>query len=402
MQYEKEIQAIKMGRLLLKGIEGELNESEQRTVDQWLESSEQNKKVYQDMINAENRKNEFNKLSQFNAATALERVKGKHGSKSLVTPVWKIVTKWLAATAAVLCIAFGTGLYWYSNNQARQDNPVTRFGGDADPGNNRATLTFGDGSTVNLNGEQKGIIIGNKGIKYANGTSISTNNSSVEAEKLLTLSTPKGGQYQVTLPDGTKVWLNAASVFKYPRQFTDKQRHVELIGEAYFEVAHNKKQPFTVSSKGQQVVVLGTHFNISAYPDENNVKTTLIEGSVSVSTTSFGTNSDPAILIPNQQSILTNGKLITVTVNPDATIAWKDNLFIFHNTNLKTIMRQISRWYDIEVDIPSMPDIEFYAEIPRNVKLSQVLNMLEATSKVKFKIVTKKGNTNERRIIIEK
>lgn len=410
MQHQKEIQAIKMGRLLLKKINGDLNETEQQAVDQWLESSEQNRKVYEEMLNAENRAAQLNLLTQYNATAALERIKEKHGSKLVVSPLWKITAKWVAASAAIFCIALSIGLYWYNTNQQeKQNNPIARFGGDANPGTNRAILTLADGSTVNLSDDQNGIVVGNEDIKYADGSSISSSVISTETEKAdsrsildkqLTLNTPKGGQYQVTLPDGTKVWLNTASTLKYPRRFIGKQRYVELIGEAYFEVYHNKKQPFIVSSNGQEVAVLGTHFNINAYPDEGNIKTTLIEGSVSVSTkSSAATNS--TILNPGQQAVLSNGKISRIAVSPETAIAWKDNIFIFHNSNLKTIMRQISRWYDIEVDINSMPDVEFYAEIPRNVKLSQVLSMLESTSKFKFKIVTEKGN-KERRIIIEK
>ena len=400
MQYQKEIQAIKMGQLLLKKIEGDLNETQQKTVDQWLESSDQNRKVYQDMLNAENIETEFSQLTRFNAAAAMERVKEKRESKLPTAPVWKIAAKWLAATAALFCIT--VGLYWYITNQEKPNNPIARYGGDANPGSNRATLILADGSTVTLSNDQEGIIVGNKDIKYANGSSVSTR-VSVETETAqLILSTPNGGQYQITLPDGTKVWLNTASTLKYPRRFMGNERRIELIGEAYFEVAHNKKVPFIVSSNGQEVVVLGTHFNINAYPDESNIKTTLIEGSVLVNTVSSNKNSNSTVLSPNQQSILTNGKLGIITVNPETAIAWKDNIFMFHNANLKTIMRQISRWYNIDVDIDSMPDIAFYAEIPRNVKLSRVLSMLESTSKVKFKIVTEGENTKERRIIIEK
>lgn len=415
MQHEKEIQAIKMARLFLNKSQGQLNEAEQRAIQQWLASSELNRKVYQDMLKAENIENELNQLAQYNAEVALERVKGKRESKLPIVPVWKITAKWVAATAAIFFIVFSIGLYWYSSNQPEKLNdPIARFGGDANPGTNRATLTLADGSRINLSDDKEGIIIGNKDIKYVDGKAISAQGISAEAEKMLnrggsktetqlTLSTPKGGQYQVTLADGTKVWLNTASTLKYPQRFIGKQRRIELVGEAYFEVAHNRKQPFVVSSNGQEVTVLGTHFNINAYPDESDIKTTLIQGSVSVSTMSSAvTNSSSTILSPGQQSIFVNGKLGKVTVNPETAIAWKDNLFIFHNSNLKTIMRQISRWYDIEVDIHSMPDVEFYAEIPRNVKLSQVLSMLEATSNIKFKIVTDNGNNKKRRIIIEK
>jgi len=190
-----------------------------------------------------------------------------------------------------------------------------------------------------------------------------------------TISTPKGGIYQVNLPDGTKVWLNAASSIKFPTTFAQlSQRKVELEGEAYFEVAKNKKVPFVVSTSGQQVQVLGTHFNISSYSDEGELKTTLLEGSVKV------VAANTIVLKPGQQSNLKrngSGGLKVSTANIAQVMAWKNGFFHFEKENLHEVMRQLSRWYDIEVIYEvDRHDDEFMGDIPRGIKLSEALKIL--------------------------
>jgi len=213
-----------------------------------------------------------------------------------------------------------------------------------------------------------------------------------------TITTPRGGQYQVMLSDGSKVWLNAASSLHFPTSFTGQQRIVELTGEAYFEVAHvsavgeKNKLPFivkiiTASGARREVEVLGTHFNINAYNDESVVKTTLLEGSVKMTQESGST-----LLIPGQQAQLnSNGDVnILKDADMDEAIAWKNGMFQFKKVDIKTIMRQIARWYDVDIEYQKNVDEKFYAEISRNTNVSNVFRILEETGGVHFVIEGKK------------
>ncbi|HEY9197357.1 MAG TPA: FecR domain-containing protein, partial [Mucilaginibacter sp.] len=189
------------------------------------------------------------------------------------------------------------------------------------------------------------------------------------------ITTPNGGQYEVVLPDGTHVTLNAASSLTYPVAFTGHERTVTLTGEAYFEVAHNKAMPFKVNSGVQTVTVLGTHFNVNAYPDEVAMKTTLLQGSVQVAV-----NGKEELIVPGQQMVVQpqSGSLSKLTVNTDKEIAWKNGVFSFDGDDLKSIMRQVSRWYDVEVTYNgSFPDEKFFGEISRNSSLANVLKIME-------------------------
>jgi ferric-dicitrate binding protein FerR (iron transport regulator) len=202
-----------------------------------------------------------------------------------------------------------------------------------------------------------------------------------------TISTPKGGQYQLELPDGSLVWLNASSSIYFPTSFIEKERRVEITGEAYFEVAKSADKPFIVSVNNSEVQVLGTHFNINAYSDEEEVRTTLLEGSVK-----FVDGSNTSLLQPGQQSQLTKDRIVKVASNVDVNevVSWKNGLFSFENAGIETIMRQLSRWYDVEIDYKGKTDDIFVAEMSRNIKLSDVLKALELTGRVKFEIDGKK------------
>lgn len=325
------------------------------------------------------------------------------------------------AAAAAILVFLSIGLYLY--NQTDQRTLTDEVALDIQPGGNRATLTLADGRIVSLSDAQEGIVVDAETIKYTDGGLVTPGDgegalsdlqidATGEDAPILSLNTPRGGQYQVILSDGSKVWLNAASSLKYPSRFSGAERRVELSGEAYFEVVENKKQPFVVSSINQEVTVLGTEFSINAFPDEANIRTTLVEGSVQVATVLPASNFRSAtdreaskrtiILKPGEQSIVfADGDVRSKTVNTYEFTGWRDNVFVFHNVNLKSIMRQICRWYDIEADIDKMPDREFYAEIPRNVSLSRVLRMLEETSDLKFQIVAEGTEKKERRIIIQ-
>ncbi len=279
--------------------------------------------------------------------------------------------------AACLLVAF-TATYLLIDHTGKNKSESATLLPDAAPGTDKATLTLADGTQMNLRTGEPGIIVADNQVTYTDGTAVLPADKEIPT-RLMSLSTPKGGQYRIVLSDGTKVWLNAASKLTYPAQFTGNDRTVEISGEAYFEIHENKEQPFVVRSEGQLITVLGTKFNISAFSDEDIVKTTLTHGAIRVSR-----QSDPAgqsvLLRPGEQSVLspTTGSLIKQEADAESELAWKNGLFKFNNTPLPVLMRQIARWYDIDVAYEGHPKpTKFFGEIERSYNLSDVLKVLE-------------------------
>jgi ferric-dicitrate binding protein FerR (iron transport regulator) len=202
-----------------------------------------------------------------------------------------------------------------------------------------------------------------------------------------TISTPRGGQYELMLSDGSKVWLNAASSLRFSASFVGKERKVELLGEAYFEVAKNAAMPFKVKVHGMEVEVLGTHFNINSYDNESMIRTTLLEGSVKINK-----NNSSSLLKPGQQAQMNKAGEIKIINNVDVeeAIAWKEGKFQFDKADIHDIMRQLARWYDVDVEYKGTVSSHFGGTISRDVNLSQVLNMLHLTGEVNFQIQDKK------------
>ncbi|WP_316823525.1 FecR family protein [Pedobacter gandavensis] len=287
--------------------------------------------------------------------------------------------KAIAAAAAIIVICAVAGYFYFQNDLSSATSDLAVHRNDADPGGNKATLTLSDGSKISLTDANNGVLAKQSGVnisKSKNGELVySIIDSEVKNPGFNMISTPRGGMYQVYLPDGTKVWLNAASSIKFPTSFAHlSQRKVELEGEAYFEVAKNKKLPFIVSTARQQVQVLGTHFNINSYSDEEELKTTLLEGSVKI----FAGN--VMVLKPGQQANVRrsgSGNITISNANIAQVMAWKNGFFHFEKDNLHSVMRQLSRWYDVEVIYEvDRADDEFMGDIPRGIKLSEVLKML--------------------------
>jgi transmembrane sensor len=302
----------------------------------------------------------------------------------LAIPAVKTIKLWpriIIAAAAVVAIVFGVWFY-SSNNTVNINISDTKASSEIKPGKNTATL-IAYGRAIQLSDAKTGVVIGNNRVAYNDGSEINSSEAGKrydgEIVSPMAAITPRGGQYQLTLPDGTKVWLNAASEISFPSQFKGEVRKVLLKGEAYFEVFKNKKQPFIVSTKSQDITVLGTHFNVSAYEDEHTVETTLLEGSVNVNGT---------ILKPNQQSILINDKISVIPIDAQEAVAWKNGEFLFNKEPLGSIMNKISRWYDVEIryENSKMEKKQFWGSITRFTNVSDVLKMLELTGDVHFKI----------------
>lgn len=297
-----------------------------------------------------------------------------------VKPLRPSIRIWLPYVAALLIFAVLGTIYYHKTMPSEPLKPTIALEQDVAPGGNRATLTLADGRVVNLSESQSGIIIGDR-ITYLDGNSVLDNkkeNLTADAPSLLSLSTPKGGTYQITLPDGTKVWLNSASTLRYPSQFGNSERIVELEGEAYFEVLSFSSKspcPFLVKTENQTVQVLGTHFNISAYADEEETKTTLVEGAVQIVNRKTNLVNK---LRPGQQSIVRDKQTSIHTVNPATAVAWKSGIFYFENTPFEQMMKQIDRWYDIEVTYQGkIPDELFTGKMSRKVNLQVLVDFLK-------------------------
>ncbi|RLJ72011.1 FecR family protein [Pedobacter alluvionis] len=283
------------------------------------------------------------------------------------------------AAAVLIFVSLSVSIYFILKNDPA-GKLTSKNITDIQPGTNRASLISSKGTVYQLNGEKQEIITENGIVRYKDGTLVENE----ELNQNLTLSTPKGGQYCVTLSDGTKVWLNAASSLSYPATFSGKERRVELVGEAYFEVHHNASLPFIVSTMGQQIRVLGTSFNVNAYQDENKTVTTLVNGRVQLSRE--GNNEAPQ-LHPGEQSVLAGAGFEIAEVDASLFVAWKDGQFRFKATPLTEVMRQVERWYNLDVDYTGIPaDIQIHASISRDKKLSTVLHALEKITDLKFDI----------------
>jgi ferric-dicitrate binding protein FerR (iron transport regulator) len=307
--------------------------------------------------------------------------------------------KWTYVAAAAAILFVTTTVYYLSKPESWGEEKITAktsaktitYKNDVSPGTDKAMLTLADGSTIVLDDAHNGNLLnqGNTQLTKLDGELAYDAITAANAEVVYnTISTPRGGKFKIELSDGSVVWLNAASSLHFPTAFAGKTRKVEMTGEAYFDIAKNKDKPFIVTVNGAEVQVLGTHFNVMAYPDEETVKTTLLEGSVK-----FTNGNHSSMLVPGQQSqLLKNGELKTLdNIDVDYVISWRRGMFHFENADIEDVLRQLSRWYDVEVEFKGRKLHDpLHAEFPLNTNLSDALNALESTGSAKFEIEGKK------------
>ncbi|MFB6454418.1 FecR family protein [Chitinophaga sp. Hz27] len=383
--------------LLLRQMEGSLSEEEAAKLQAWLDQQSADAQgFYTGITTQAEMSGALNKMFQIDEAVALDDVWNRIGVAVVQTetPVRYMWKKWLAA-AAVLSAIVTTSVLIFSHKQNKNpETPmVARYGGDALPGGDKATLQLADGSVIVLDSARNGTLAlqGNTHIIKNNAGTISYQAASNTTTTISynKISTPRGGQFKLVLPDGTKVWLNAASSLRYPAVFAGNDRTVELSGEAYFEVAPDANKQFNVTiavadHAPTKIEVLGTSFNIQAYADEPVHEATLLSGKIRV-----GHDDESVLLNPGQQAQLSTRKasITTSTANEEDVLAWKNGLFSLQDATIQEIMRQVSRWYDVEViyegDITTQ---QFIGKIPRNTNLSDVLTILESTGWVHFKL----------------
>jgi ferric-dicitrate binding protein FerR (iron transport regulator) len=392
--------------LIVKHLKEELTIEEKNVLDEWIMQSEENRRLFEELTNGDSLQS---KLKEYHG------IASTNDEKFAVTNTRQHrVKSWLTYLAAASVIALLIGVA-YPLLQKNMVQPIRSMGkaqapfawlSDTLAAVDKTTLTLGDGSIILPDDSPNGILN-----SQGNTTVIKQGEQLLyykqpdftitPGEPFNTVTTPSGGQYQLQLPDGSNVWLNASSTIRYPVAFTGKERRVELIGEAYFEIAKDLRKPFKVSflsspdsmqKQAGTIEVLGTHFNISAYRNAGAIKTTLIEGKVACSIP--GTR--PAILSkPGQQAQIFTasaaGDSIHIKeISLDNAIDWKSGYFHFNSTDIKSIMRTLARWYDVEVKFKDHVTGNIVGDAPLNAPLSTVLEMLEYTAVAHFQI---KGKT---------
>ncbi|WP_353182845.1 FecR domain-containing protein [Parapedobacter lycopersici] len=315
-------------------------------------------------------------------------------------PRQQLISSWLYAAASVLLIAM-VSMYFYTQYRLTASSAELTLAQAAEqynikPGGNKAILTLGDGRVIVLDDTGNGLVAEDAGaniLKSAGGQL--RYDRSDDASATVTYNSiriPKGGQYRLVLPDGSRVHLNADSYIRFPTRFVGDRREVELVGEAYFEVAHDKSKPFYVKTPRQVTRVLGTVFNISAYADETTTKTTLVEGRVEVS----GKQGHPVVLKPGQAALYQDGQSEPAVIHADMDreLAWQKGYFVFNNENIKSIMQRISRWYDIDVEYQgNLMQKHFGGIFQRSKSIAQLLDSFKETGIIDFKII-------ERRVVV--
>jgi ferric-dicitrate binding protein FerR (iron transport regulator) len=399
--------------LIFKYIRKDLTTEEANQLQRWIEQSEKNRIFFDEVTQTGHLFKEAQSRSADDQEINMEVVwqklvdKGIPKERTYIPYIPEQSTGrggWYAAAAVLLLLIAGGAWFLLNRKPVVQDTvaltPAKQqpISNDVSPLSRKATLTLANGSVVVLDSAQHGILAmegATSVTKRADGQ-IVYNMTDIDQSVLYnTLTVPRGGNVvHITLSDGTKVWLNAASSLYYPVAFSGDERKVEITGEAYFEVAHNAAVPFKVSKGQMEVSVLGTHFNVNAYHEEEAIKVTLLEGRVKVVNrdTLIG-NNESAILKPGQQAVVQSAGELTVSsdIDQEAIMAWKNGLFYFENTNIDIIVRQIERWYDVSIEYDnSLQHVAFNGQISRYSNASEVLEMLEAAEALHFKIKDRK------------
>ena len=406
-----EDRAQRIAYLVAGFIRQRLTDKEHDELDEWITASDANQELFEELVQPEFADKGMKELGSINTEAAYNKIRQRiqfnkpDSKKGNLQMLFRIA-------AAVIVVAGLAVFYYLMNRSSKPQNNIAQVS-IIKPGGNYATLTLGNGRSVEVNNMQPGLVESVDGLKLflrkSDGQLSYADNAKAD-DDVHTLSTPIGGQFHVVLPDGSNVWLNAASSLKYPVHFSKDERVVELSGEGYFEIkplspkGGQEKIPFRVIVNGVEVEVLGTHFNVNAYGDEGGVNTTLLEGSVRLRKESRpltmddgqknGNHADDeqVILKPGEQGVLMeNGKLkVESGIDTDEVVAWKNGVFSFKDASIENILKQAARWYDIEVVYQGKIERHFNAEVLRSESIEKLLKLLELTGSVHFKIENKK------------
>jgi transmembrane sensor len=369
--------------LINRFFEGSITPEEKKQLDNW----------YHSLSSAQ--VEVFTNESEVQLSNRMKHRLGKMVKKDRRSTPPRIILLRVAAAVLIIGVSISTFLFLYPHKVQEKFSATIRNQPASDilPGSNKATLTLGNGLTIELDGTSARSLGKDGGInivKLSDGqVEYQDDNNSQHNQSTVynTISTPRGGQYQITLADGTRVWLNASSSVRFPVDFNDSVREVEMVGEAYFEVAKDPSKPFRVKVKDNYIRVLGTHFNVMAYDNEPSINTTLLEGSLRVEN-----KKSSSLIAPGQQAKTDASGSIKVIKDADVeeAIAWKSGYFLFNSSDIKSIMHQVERWYDADVNYLGEVKLHFTGQVSRNMKVSELLRKLELTNEVHFKIEGKK------------
>lgn len=387
----------RIGDLLFRRLQGTLEGTEAAELEQWLQQQpEEHRQFYTTQTTWPAIEAGLQRFYDIDQKAALADVWQRiHPTQQAVAPS-AIRLRWVrrAAAAAAILIVVGTSIAWFLHHSRTVNSTelplAARYKSNALPGGNKATLELSDGSVVVLDSAKNGTLArqGDALVRKDTAGTLSYEATGKQPGSIAfnRITTPRGGEYQVVLPDGTKVWLNAASSLRYPTAFAGKEREVELSGEAYFEVAPDAAKHFRVIVAGPEAMridVLGTAFNIKAYAGEPTRKATLVQGKVSITN-----GQQQTLLAPGQQAALRENSP-QIAVQPtdlDAVLAWKNGLFYLEDASITDVMREISRWYDVDIQYEGHITQQFVGKIPRNMPLVDVLKILESTGWVHFQV----------------
>jgi len=382
--------AYRIAYLIAGYIRGTITEPEHDELDKWVEASEDNMLLFEELTDEKNIEANLEWMDKVTTEKNLELIKKK--IEFTQKPYNLKIKKWFYSIAAsILLLVAAFGIYKIINSKQSKQKSLAKIDQTGiQPGGNKATLTLSNGSVIDLVNTPNGLINGDNGTiinKSKDGEILyNESGSSNSAANYNILTTPRGGQYEVQLPDGSHVWLNAASSLKYPTEFSTSERIVELNGEGYFEIAKDKTKPFKVKlADGSEVKVLGTHFNIMAYENEKAKEITLLEGRVEITK---GNNKQS--LIPGQQGRILSSKIILVdAADTNQVTGWKNGQFIFHDEDIQSIMRQVARWYDVDIKYEASNTQHFNAAISRKEPVLKLLHILQETGQIHFKTTNK-------------
>ncbi len=383
---------IKLSVLLVGKLLGTLTKEQDQKLQEW-EKEEANQQLEKEIFDARSFEIWNERMDRMNPSEEWDHFVDFMEQEERKRKVIKMRFYKTTVSIAAAVFVIGLGIFtYYQNNLV--SSPATVLTTTIAPGTSNAKLILADGKEVNL-GTSKNDKIVQSNVTLANAKGVLQYNNGLEHKSVPsvvnTLVTPRGGEYQLVLSDGTKVWLNSDSQLTYSVPFSDKNRTVHLKGEAYFEVAHDKTKPFIVETDKQQVQVLGTHFNVSAYSNDLNVVTTLVEGKVRVDQ---AINKSAEILLPNEQLILNKQTHNTLKQKVDTYLytAWKEGRFVFKNEPLESFFEKLSRWYNVDVVIvdESLKKINFSGDLPRNKNLIDIMNIVEGEMSVHVKIKSNK------------
>jgi ferric-dicitrate binding protein FerR (iron transport regulator) len=371
-----------IAEILRKFLSGKLTMEEQDQLDEWLDASPQNRQFLESFRQAKNIEEDLSIVRKLDANKAWDKLNNKQhkGIKS--------VGKWSLGIAASITFLVGSFLLWqtqFAAKNAKTEQFLATEKQDVAPATSGAILVLADGTKISLNNDSTKTLTKNNNLVGNSNELIVKGTDQAIPVQYNSLIVPKASFYKMTLADGTKVWVNALSQLKFPAQFSKTERRVFLDGEAYFEVAHNPNQPFVVESKGNEIKVLGTHFNVNSYSEE--VRTTLAEGKVEVTR-----NNQHVELSPGEYVWSSNDKLVKGAADLQRDLSWHNNEFYFKKETIVDIAHQLSRWYDLDVKFRGnvQLDKEYTGSIERDVRLSQVLEMLSYVSNLRFEVDGKK------------